>query len=86
MSAEMVCGGIYTWSDSVGRKLQGTLVSITHSPNGTIEGTMLATGFAPELVRPNTDRWGQFTLAGRPASPKLGRPAAPKVGRPKKKA
>jgi hypothetical protein len=86
MKADMVCGGIYTWADAGGRKFQGTLVSITHSPNGVIEGTMLATGFAPELVRPNTERWEQFTLVGRPSSAKLGRPSAPKVGRPKKKA
>jgi hypothetical protein len=77
MKAPMICGGIYEWKDQTHNVLQGTLVSITTSSNGRQTGTMLSTGFAPELVTKDSERWGHFKL--------IGRPAAANVGRPKKK-
>ena len=74
MKAPMICGGVYEWSGTAGRILQGTLVSITTRPKGEQVGTIMATGFAPELVQGGSERWDQFTLIGRPASPSLGRP------------
>ncbi len=74
MSTPMICGGVYEWTDSANRVMQGTLVSITTKPSGEQSGTMLATGFAPELVQGGSERWEQFRLIGRPASPSVGRP------------
>ena len=77
MSAKMICGGIYEWTETANRILQGSLVSVTTYPTGEQTGTMLSTGFAPELVQRGSERWEKFKL--------IGRPAAPSVGRPKKK-
>ena len=43
-------------------------------PNGTVRGTYLRHGNAPEVVVQGTERWDQLVLVGRPASPNIGRP------------
>jgi len=69
----MICGGVYEIIDGSGRKLQAVLQSITEI-DGTRKGSLRFCGFAEEHVLDGSDRWAQFTLIGRPASPNVGRP------------
>lgn len=69
----MICGGVYETKDRSGRTLQGVLQAVT-IVNGTQRGVIRLAGHAEEHIVSGTDRWGQFTLIGRPASPHVGRP------------
>lgn len=72
--ADMICGGVYEFEDTLKRTLQGVLVSkVTDVDNNTV-GTILFPGYAPEHIDESSTRWGQLSLVGRPASPKVGRP------------
>lgn len=70
----MLCGGIYEYTDYRKVLVEATLVSKNTLPDGTQQGTLLRHGHAPELVEYGSERWGQLTLVGRPASPRVGRP------------
>jgi len=72
-STPMICGGVYETQDSAGRTLQGVLLAVTIL-NGTQRGVIRFCGVAEEHVLAGTDRWAQFKLIGRPASPNVGRP------------
>ena len=69
----MICGGVYETQDSAGRTLQGVLQAVTVISN-TRRGTIRLCGHAEEQIIDGSDRWAQFTLIGRPASPNVGRP------------
>mgnify|MGYP003661892788 CR=1 FL=1 len=71
---QMVCGGIYEFTDHTGVVVRGTMIGTEALPNGTVRGTYLRHGHAPEVVVHGTERWGHLTLVGRPASPNIGRP------------
>ena len=72
--ADMICGVVYEFEDTLKRKMQGVLISkVTDVDNNTV-GTILFPGYAPEHIDESSTRWGQLSLIGRPASPKVGRP------------
>jgi len=72
--ADMICGGVYEFEDTLKRKMQGVLISkVTDVDNNTV-GTILFPGYAAEHIDESSTRWGQLSLIGRPASPKVGRP------------
>ena len=72
--ADMICGGVYEFEDSMKRTMQGVLISkVTDVDNNTV-GTILFSGYAAEHIDESSIRWGQLRLVGRPASPKVGRP------------
>ena len=72
--ADMICGGVYEFEDARKRKMQGVLISkVTDADNNTV-GTIIFSGYAPEHIDESSTRWGQLSLVGRPASPKVGRP------------
>ena len=70
----MICGGVYQVNGSEDAPEQGTLVCVSIDHQGTKRGVMLLAGHAPETIEDKSHRWGQFSLVGRPASPKVGRP------------
>mgnify|MGYP003132230531 FL=1 len=74
MAEKMVCGGIYEITEETGRVKQASLIALTIEPNGPTMGTLMFSGYAPEYLNEDSERWGQFKLIGRPASPKVGRP------------
>ena len=74
MPARMICGAIYERPIRGGGVRQGSLVSVTQERNGTVRGTMLFTGLAPETMAEDSDAFRALKLIGRPASPKIGRP------------
>ncbi len=74
MAAPIICGGVYEFTETDGRVQRGLMVSTTEDPEGRIFGVVAFAGKALENVRPDTARWSQMTLVGRPASPKVGRP------------
>ena len=69
----MICGGVYEIKDGTGRTLQGVLQSVTEI-SGKRRGSIRLLGQAEEQILDGSDRWAQFTLIGRPASPNVGRP------------
>jgi hypothetical protein len=74
MASDFICGGIYEYSEPSGKRQQGTLTSVTIQQDGSREGTFWFHGYAPERVLMDSERYQQFSLVGRPASPKVGRP------------
>ena len=74
MAEAFVCGGIYEYKEPSGRVQRGILASVTILPDGSKEGTFWFHGYAPERVVEGSERYEQFSLVGRPASPKVGRP------------
>ena len=71
--APMICGGVYEVVDGAGRTLQGVVTAVTEY-NGNRKGSVRFCGFIEEHIVDNTERWAQFKLIGRPASPNVGRP------------
>ena len=74
MAELFICGGIYEYTEPSGKVQRGTLASVTILPDGAKEGTFWFQGYAPERVIDGSERYEQFSLVGRPASPKVGRP------------
>jgi len=74
MAVKMVCGGVYEVIEENGRIKQASLVALTVEPGGATMGTLMFSGYAPEYLSEDSERWAQFQLIGRPASPKVGRP------------
>lgn len=70
----MICGAVYQINSTEETVEQGTLVCMSVDHQGTKRGVMLLAGHAPETIEHKSHRWAQFSLIGRPASPKVGRP------------
>ena len=71
--APMICGGVYEVIDGAGRILHGTLTGVTEH-NGNQKAEIRFCGFRDEHIVQGSERWAQFKLIGRPASPNVGRP------------
>jgi hypothetical protein len=94
---ELVCGGIYEYTDQHDTVRQGTLVSVTKVKNNPAFGIVHWAGYKPEQILVTSERWGNLKLIGRPAPAvvKIAQPPPPaktsttrakaSVGRPRKK-
>ena len=88
---ELVCGGIYEYTDPHETLRQGLLVYVTKMKNDVPFGVIHWAGYKPEQVLINSERWSNLKLIGRPAPAVIEKPKLPAprtkttVGRPKKK-
>ena len=96
VSPELVCGGIYEYTDQHDTVRQGVLVSVTKVKNNVPFGIIHWAGYKPEQILVTSERWGNLKLIGRPAPAVIKTEKAPpaktsttrakaSVGRPKKK-